>query len=166
MSKVVVIGVSLAAGLGLGVFLDRNLQDTPHSSTASEVTADGIDPSAPFRGVVATTGSAVTFDVEPMRAMVREELAAALSKLAAGTAQAGSPTIAAEVNSISPEQRQEAIQAVDGLIASGNWGNEERNTFHQKLGQMNPQQREAAMQQLVQAINGGSLKVSTRGAPF
>ena len=166
MSKVVLIGVSLAAGLGLGMFLDRNLQSTPPSSTPSEVAADGIVPSAPLQGELAATGSAVTFDIEPMRAMVREELAAALSRLPAGNAQVGSRPIAVEVNPISPEQRQEAAQAVDGLIAGGNWGNEERNTFHQKLGQMNPQQREAAMQQLVQAINSGSLKVSTRGAPF
>jgi hypothetical protein len=115
---------------------------------------------------MATTGSGVTLDLAPIRAMVREELAAALSRAPGAGVQAGSSSPPAEVSSASPQQQQDAIQAISGLMEGGNWGNDERASFHQQLGQLDPQQREAAMQRLVQAINSGNLRVATAGAPF
>jgi hypothetical protein len=165
MSKVILIGVSLAVGIGLGTFLDRSLLKTPPSSVSIEAGADGIAPSAPLQVAVQASGNSVVLDLEPMRAMMREELAAALAKSQRnGSAQQASAQVS--VSAATPQQQREALQAADTLINSGHWGNEERNAFHQRLALLDPQQREQAMQQLVQALNNGSLKASTTGSPL
>ncbi len=53
-------------------------------------------------------------------------------------------------------QRREALQPIDVLVARGPWGIEELNSFHEKLGLLDPQQTELAMQKLAGAINSGS----------
>lgn len=165
MSKVVLIGVSLAVGLGMGTLLDRSLLSTPHNSAAVEASADGMIPSAPLQGTVAATGTAVTFDIEPMRAMLREELAAAMVKAqGASTARPVAAEVAAPA--ASPQQQRDALQAAEALVVSGHWGDDERINFHKKLALLTPEQREQAMQQLMQAYNSGALKVSTSGPMF
>jgi hypothetical protein len=168
MHKFVLLGVTLTAGIGMGALLDRNLFNPSH--VAVEVSADGNAPSAPLQGTLSVAGtsvtSAVSFDIEPLRAMVREELALASSKALAKSGASSSVPQPAPVAEASSEQRRDSLQVVDTLISSGHWGNEERNTFHQKLAVLDPQQREQAMQQLVQALNSGTLKASTEGPPF
>jgi anti-sigma28 factor (negative regulator of flagellin synthesis) len=166
MNKVVLMSVSLAIGIGLGTFIDRNLLSTPKASL--EASADGSSPSAPIQATLADSGAAVTLDVEPIRAMLREELNAALarSQAAPGSAQTQQLSVSAPASTLSVQQQHDTLQAVEGLVSGGHWGDEERNDFHQKLAQLDPQQREQAMQQLVQAINNGSLKVSTNGPPL
>jgi hypothetical protein len=135
MNKVVLVGVSLALGLGAGILLDRNVSGPSQGSALAEVSADGVAPSAPLQGVMATNGSAVTLDLEPVRAMVREELAAALSRMPGAGVQAASSAPSGEVSySASPQQQQEAVQVISGLIDGGNWGNEERVAFHATAG--------------------------------
>jgi hypothetical protein len=58
------------------------------------------------------------------------------------------------------------MQAANDIIAGGQWGDGERIRFHQQLAQLDPVQREQAMQNLVQAIDSGSLKVATEGPPI
>lgn len=167
MNKLVLIGVTLAVGIGMGTLLDRHLNPARDGIEAS---AEGNAPSAPLQGTLSVPGtsgtSAVTFDIEPLRAMIREELALASSKLQTKPDARPVAASGAEVNEASPEQRRDSLQAVDTLINSGHWGDEERNTFHQRLAALDPQQREQAMQQLVQALNSGTLKASTVGPPF
>jgi hypothetical protein len=161
MNKFVLLGVTLTAGIGMGALLDRNLFNPSHAA---------LEVSPPLQGTLSVPGtsvtSAVSFDIEPLRAMVREELALASSKAQAKSGASSSVPQPAPVAEASSEQRRDSLQAVDTLISSGHWGNEERNTFHQKLAVLDPQQREQAMQQLVQALNSGTLKASTEGPPF
>jgi hypothetical protein len=60
----------------------------------------------------------------------------------------------------SPErvaQRRDALQAIDVLIARGEWGNEELRQFHEKLGVLDPPQAELALQKLASAVKSGGL---------
>jgi hypothetical protein len=166
MSKAVLISVSLAIGIGLGTFIGRNLLSTPQNSASLEASADGVSPSAPVQATLADSGAAVTLDIEPIRAMLREELNAALARSQGSQADAQAQLQPAPASTLSVQQQRDTLQAVEGLVSGGHWGDEERNDFHQKLAQLDPQQREQAMQQLVQAINNGSLKVSTNGPPL
>jgi len=54
-------------------------------------------------------------------------------------------------------QRREALQAIDAMIARGQWGSEERRKFHEELGILDPPQPELALQKLASAINSGSI---------
>jgi len=164
LNKLGLIGVSLSVGIGMGTLLDRNLFNPTHDGGEANA------PSALLQGTLTVSGasgpSAVSFDIEPLRAMVREELALAASKTQPNSDARAVAAPRAETNDASPEQRRDSLQAVDTLINSGHWGDEERNAFHQKLAALDPQQREQAMQQLLQALNSGALKASTVGAPF
>jgi hypothetical protein len=167
MHRFVLIGVTLAIGIGMGTLLDRNLLNSRESVADG---ADGDIPSAPLQGTLSLPGStgtsAVTLDIEPLRAMVREELALASAKTQGRPDGRSVAAPSAQINEATAELRRDSLQAVDTMISSGQWGDEERNAFHQKLAVLDPQQREQAMQQLVQALNSGSLKVSTVGPPF
>ncbi len=55
-------------------------------------------------------------------------------------------------------QRRDALQPIDFLIARGPWGVEELIGFHEKLGVLDPQQTELAMQKLAKAVNSGSVE--------
>jgi hypothetical protein len=60
----------------------------------------------------------------------------------------------------SPErvaQRRDALQAIDVLIARGEWGNEELSKFHEILSALDPPQAELALQKLASAVNSGTL---------
>ena len=168
MNKVALIGLSVVVGIGMGTLLDRNLLGPSHA--AMETGADGISPSAPLQGASSTPSpsdtTVVSIGVEPLRAMIREEMALALTKAQAGPDARSAAPQAAPAPQASAEQQRQSLQAVDTLMTGGHWGNEERNTFHQKLALLDPQQREQAMQQLMQALNSGALKVATDGPPF
>jgi len=168
MSRVVLIGVSLAIGLGLGTALDRSLLSTPRGNAEIEASAGEAIPSAPLQGTVAAPGTAVSLDIEPIRAMLREELTTALAKAQSASQSRSTPAEApAAVNaSVSPQQQRDALQAAEALVASGRWGDEERIGFHKKLAMLTPDQREQAMQQLMQAFNSGALRPSNSGPLF
>lgn len=53
-------------------------------------------------------------------------------------------------------QRRDALQPIDVLMARGQWGAEELISFHDKLGDLDSQQHELAMQKLARAISSGS----------
>jgi hypothetical protein len=101
---------------------------------------------------------------------MREELAGALARQQPG---AGGPARSAKVEQpvspVSPEIQRKSLQAVqeaNSLLAGGEWGDDQRESFHQKMAFMSAAQQEEAMQRLVQAIESGGLKVSTIGPPL
>ncbi len=55
-------------------------------------------------------------------------------------------------------QRRDALQPIDVLIARGQWGAGELISFHDKLGDLDTQQHELAMQKLARVINSGSVE--------
>jgi hypothetical protein len=120
--------------------------------------------------------SAVRADVDSaaLRALIREEMTAALARAGnsiptagkAGASPAGSTPAQAAASPELQAQRREAAEQIDVLVAQGIWGNEQRMSFHEKLATLDPQQREHAMEQFAIAVNNGTLKVSTDGPPL
>jgi hypothetical protein len=60
-------------------------------------------------------------------------------------------------------QRNEAVREIDAMINGGQWGNEERYTFHQKLALLDPEQAERMLQKVVIGLNEGTILPTTDG---
>jgi hypothetical protein len=167
MAKVSLIcGISLVLGVlaGVGFHLSRTA-DTPPAVPRLETQHSGGVPQTMRLQTQNVAPSGV--DAAQIRAMMREELAGALARQQPGpggtapTAKADEPP--------SPEiqrKSQQAVQEANALIAGGEWGDQQRESFHQKMAFMSATQQEEAMQRLVQAIETGSVKVSTIGPPL
>ena len=169
MVKTVLAGsVLVALGLVAGAGLDRILaSDSPAGRSGTQVNASGSPPLAHLQPANASSSSV---DVSQLRAIVREELATALTAALAtsdgngrsvpvsAAMQASMPVVAT-----SPQQQQEAMQAANDIVAGGQWGVDERMNFHQHLAMLDPAQVEQAMQNLVKAIDSGALKMSPDG---
>ena len=161
----------VAVGLVGGMGLERILaSDSAAGKPQADVSAGSGTSLARFQPLHATSSP---LDSSQMRAMLREELAAALTSALANATGNGRSVpgpavtqVSTPVVTTSPQQQQEAIQIASDILAAGQWGDVERMTFHQQLAQLDPVQREQAMQRLVQAIDNGSLKVSTVGPPL
>jgi hypothetical protein len=143
-----------------------------YSAAPSDTSASIPDPTIPTlvnreRG---SSDGRAEVDYSALRALVREEMNAAL--VARGGAAAVVAAPAAKIASpelVTPEiqfKRREAQEQIDAMVVQGNWGNEQRFNFQQKLAVLDPEQKEHALQQLTMAINNGSLQLSTDGPPF
>jgi hypothetical protein len=167
MAKIVLIcGVSIALGVvaGVGLHLTRTTDSTPVVPRL-ETQHTGSVPQTSSLQTQSYGSSGV--DVAQIRAIMREELAGALARQQPGS---GGTAASAKADApVSPEiqrKSQQAVQEANALIAGGEWGDEQRESFHQKMAFMSAAQQEDAMQRLVQAIDSGSLKVSTIGPPL
>jgi hypothetical protein len=58
-------------------------------------------------------------------------------------------------------QRREAMQDIQTLMASGEWGEKERTEFQQKLAVLDPEQARQALQEVVKGLNNGSIQALT-----
>jgi hypothetical protein len=167
MAKVFLIcGVSIALGVvaGLGVHLTRTAGPAPAVPRLAIQPSASVPQAAPLQTSSVASSS---IDVAQIRAMMREELAGALARQQPGPGGTA-PAAKADVP-VSPELQRKSLQAVqeaNALIAGGEWGDDQRESFHQKMAFMSATQQEEAMQRLVQAIDNGSLKVSTMGPPL
>lgn len=170
MSKSILITVSLACGFVVGAGLDRYmmLDSATVVSTASNTAAVHTSSPPPLLQLQPNRSTSASLDPLQIRAMLREELGTALTAALAGTssnAGAAKPVITT-VSTASAEQQKEAYQAATDLIGGGQWGEMERNSFHQQLAGLDPEMREQAMQKLVQAIDSGALKSPNGGVPL
>jgi hypothetical protein len=157
MTKVTLIGSALLLfGVASGMGLDRLLTSDGSASQADSA-GGGIAPVAHF---AATRQSSVTIDADQIHTIVREELSSALQRTQ-GKASSGPSTQV--VTTASPQQQREALDSVNTILSAGQWGTIERGNFHRQLALLTPEEAEQAMQQLVQAIDNGSLKVSIHG---
>jgi hypothetical protein len=171
MSKSILITMSLACGVVFGAGIDRYMMldsrtTEPVVTKVAEVRTGGIAAPVQLQPVQlqpAKTTSA-TLDSSQMRAMLREELGTALTAALAGVSSSSTASKLAIAPAAAPKQQQEALLAASEIIDGGQWGEQERNSFHQKLGALDPEMREQAMQRLVQAIDSGALK-SPNGGP-
>jgi hypothetical protein len=158
-----ICGVSIALGVlvGVGFHLTRTAGTTPVVPRLETQHTGSVPQTLRFE---AQNGASSTLDAAQIRAMMREELAGALARQQPGAA----PSAKAD-QPVSPEiqrKSQQAVQEANALIAGGVWGDEQRESFHQKMAYMSAAQQEEALQRLVQAIDGGSLKISTIGPPL
>jgi hypothetical protein len=111
-------------------------------------------------------------DYSALRALVREEMDAALAAKSGTHSAAPTAVLAGKAETqepVTPEtvaKRREAQEQIDAMVVQGTWGNEQRFNFQQRLSVLDPEQRDHALQQLTTAINSGSLQVSTDGPPL
>jgi hypothetical protein len=142
--------VILAGGFALGAWYG-------HSN--APVTAKVASMSTPATMQLTTHPDAAPLassEMSGLRTLIREELA--LAKKDSAT-----PVVPTQVEAPpSPEiltQRHNALAEIDGLTAGGVWGNEQRVRFRNDLRVLDAGQRKHAMQELMAALNSGTIKV-------
>src|SRR5262245_61452897 len=159
MNKRVAIG-ALVLGLGFGGWWSYRA-----GSTESPVpTASTGIPALVKREPSLSPGRA-DIDLAVLRALIREELTAALAGRSGDGRVAPTPVQSA----VSPEtlvRRREAQEQIEAIMSQGVWGNAQRLSFQQNLVMLDPEQMERALQQVTTAINSGALQVSTDGPPL
>jgi len=169
MNKLIAIG-ALGLGFGLGAWSAYKVGAT--ETPASVAHADIPAPVEHERGLWAGRADV---DAGVLRAMIREEMEAALAARAGSgsaggasvTSSPGAPAPARDI--VTPEklsQRREAQEQIETMMSQGVWGNEQRLSFQQKLVLLDPEQRERALQKITTAINNGTLQVGTDGPPL
>ena len=153
-TTVLVIAV-LGGGTALGWQL-RGVNTSMHADVVSE------PRSIATAGLGSGRGSA-GIDLNQVREVVREELIAAR---AAGELRLA-PIAAQEP--VTPEliaQRRAAVDEVETMIRSGEWGNEQRATFHQRMTLLDPEQAARLLREVTIAFNQGAMRVTTDGPPL
>ena len=155
MTKIMPI-LTLAVGLGMGAWWGHQ-RAAPPAVAGGVLAAAGTSVTMRLTDRPEAVALPATPELSALRAMIREELASAL----AAKGGAGQPVAIAQPPP-SPElvaQRRDAQTQINALVAGGVWGNEQRINFRQKLGVLDAEQREEAMQQLFSGINSGAIKV-------
>jgi hypothetical protein len=153
MNKIIVACVlSLGVGLGAGWGL--------HPAAPASVPAVVPQPTAELVEAPVAQLAAASVDLSAMRAMLREELAAAQPGKG-GNAQLAPAAAASPVSAEALERRNDAVQAIEGMLASGVWDPNQRRSFEQKVLLLDPNQREHALQRLATGINSGAIRFRT-----
>jgi hypothetical protein len=158
VTKILPFG-TLIIGLGLGAWWNHQ----PVAPAAAPAVA--AQPAVHLASWVPSPPAAPAgVDPVALRAIIREELAAALSNEVdrKPTAEPASTVVSPEIVA----QRRDAQADIDALVAGSVWGNAQRANFQQRLSLLDPEQREHAMQELISGINSGALEVKTDGPPF
>lgn len=148
---------SLAVGTGVGWQLHGDAELPAPRTLASAPT------SQPSMSRPAFASPTNTLDIEQVRAVLREELAA-LAKNRPGQA---TPVLAQQP--ATPElvaKRRVAAEEIETMIRGGSWGNEQRMAFHQRIGMLDPEQGARMLREVTIALNNGTLQVSTNGPPL
>jgi hypothetical protein len=150
-----VCALSIVIGVGFGWALRASRLDTNESATPARAPVAQLVLSQ--QQPAASSG----FDLAQLHAAIREELAAAGSQ----AAHAQSATTAAKERvPASPElvtQRREALQEIQGMISSGEWGNNERIEFQRRIAVLDPEQARQALQQVLVGLNNGTIHAQT-----
>jgi septal ring-binding cell division protein DamX len=157
MYKIIVVcAVSLSVGLSAGWAL--------HSTAPSSVPSVGAQPVTPAAGAPVAPLASASVDMSTMRAMLREELAgAAADKRSEAEPASAQPANPASVQTLA--RRDEAAQAIDGMLAKSVWDANQRRSFEQTLMLLDPNQREHALQQLATGINSGAIRIHFGARP-
>lgn len=159
--------VALFGGIALGVIAGFCWSMYPKGQTAATPAAR-TSLLATFQSPSSQVGqtSAGAVDIAQIRAVVREELAAAVATLKDQTpSRSGKPAAAPEPPP-APEllaQRREALATIDNMVAGGDWGNEERALFHSKMAVLDPDQAARALHEVVVGLNTGTIHAHTDG---
>ena len=147
-----VCALSAVIGIGAGWALHGSGSDDTNES-ATPGTAPVAQLVLPQPLAAAQSG----LDLAQVHAALREELAAARSQSAnerqAATAAKGEAPASPELVA----QRREAVQDIQTMIATGEWGNTERAQFQQKFALLAPEQARQVLQQVTMALNNGTI---------
>jgi hypothetical protein len=96
-----------------------------------------------------------------LHAAIREELAAASRSQAANkqTATTGAKEVPASAELVA--RRREALQDIQQMIATGEWGSTERAEFQQRIAVLDPEQARQALQRVLIGLNNGTIHTLT-----
>jgi hypothetical protein len=150
--------LSVVMGAGIGWALHgSNSADANESAASAPARVAQLVLSQP------PPASASGLDLAQLHAAIREELAAAsqspvASKQTATTATKENAPASAELIA----KRREAMQDIQTMIASGQWGENERAEFQQKFGMLDPEQARQSLQQVLIGLNNGSIQALTK----
>jgi hypothetical protein len=100
-----------------------------------------------------------------MRAIVREEISAALETSGRLLPVAASGIVQREP-AVDAQAQRDAIEVVNGSVASGRWRNEDRQLFRENVAKLSAAQREALLRKLAVGMNDGTIEVLTEAAPL
>jgi hypothetical protein len=159
MNKLIPIG-AFVLGLGLGAWWGYAA-----GSTESHVPMASTEIGALVKREPSLSPGRADIDLAVLRALIREELTAALAGRSGNGPVAPTPVKSA----VSPEtlvRRREAQEQIEAIMSQGVWGNAQRLSFQQNLVMLDPEQMERALQQVTTAINSGTLQISTDGPPL
>jgi hypothetical protein len=157
MNKLVCISIlSVALGTAFGWTMrgttEPSMPDPGAALTKMQLSQLQARPSA-------STG----IDLAQLHEAIREELAVADAQLSRpGSKQAEVAAVKAAPQSAEVlAQRHEAMQSIQGMISNGQWGEAERASFQEKLASLDPQQAEQALDQVLIALNSGTVQAQT-----
>ena len=154
MNRIMIASVvSLVAGLGAGWGL--------HPASPASAPDLVAQPTAEVVGAPVALAAPST-DLSAMRAIIREELAAAQGGKSVNVQPAPAATA---VSAQTVVRSNEAMQAIDGMFASGAWDANQRRSFQQKVLLLDPDQRQHELQRLATGINSGAIRFRTDGRP-
>ena len=151
--------VLVIAVLGVGAALGWQLR-------GANTNVHSVGVAEPRLIATSTLGSArghSNIDMDQLRQVVREEL------IAARAAGDGRSAPMAAQKPVTPElvaQRRAAVDEVETMIRSGEWGDEQRATFHQHMTLLDPEQAARLLREVTIAFNQGTMRVTTDGPPL
>ncbi len=148
--------IALTLGLGVGAWWGH------HEARAEATSVAEVPSPTLYAPATAIPAVAASIDMSALRTMIKQELTAAL-EAREGAKPANPPPPP------SPEtlaKRRDAQADIDGMVAGGVWGNEQRIQFQQRLAVLDPQERDRALQQLFIGLNQGAVKLQTGGPPL
>jgi hypothetical protein len=144
-----ICALSLVIGVGAGWVL--------HTSNSADTDGSAAEGASQVAQLVLPQSQGVAqpgLDLTQLHAAIREELAAA--RLQGGNQQSGAQK-AAPASAELVAQRREAVQDIQQMITTGEWGMGERVQFQQKFALLDPDQARQVLQQVVTGLNNGTI---------
>jgi hypothetical protein len=151
----------IMAALGVGTGAGWMLHDS-NENASPQLVGEQRFMAPTTRALVASTPA---IDIDQLRQVVREELLAAQTN---GSTRPDTLT-APKSTPVSPElaaKRQAAVDEVETMIRSGEWGNEQRATFHQHMAMLDHEQAARLLREVTIAFNQGTMRITTDGPPL
>lgn len=159
MGNRVILGVAWAGSLALAVVLARRPEARSPSPTPLPVPAGRAAPPAlPRAAPMVAATETVGPDLDALRAVVREELAARERD----RPEPG-PTRDADRTPAPPAVHAEAHAMVSEALDAGRWTDARRDALRQRMSALSREQLDEVLSPLFVAINEGRLQVETTG---
>ena len=136
--------------------------------------ADGAAPpilSAPAAAQNVSTARVSSYvasgiDVAQLRAVLREELAAARANAPQDSGKPNAIKEPAASPQLTSQKQAAAADEIETMIRSGEWGNEQRLGFQERMAFLDPEQGARLLREVTIALNNGTLHVTTSGPPL
>jgi hypothetical protein len=144
--------VLVIAMLGLGAAVGWQLRGANTTTQSGRV----AEPRSIAASTVGSARERSSIDTDVLRQVVREELSAARAADGRAAPAASPKPVTQELVA----QRRAAVDEIETLIRSGEWGNEQRATFHQQMTVLDPEQAARLLREVTIAFNQGTMRVT------